>query len=88
MTRRCLSSTCVLAPPVIGSNAVWGVAQAFQTSILGHLGPEAIAANSIASTVFQIVSVICYGSASATSIVIGKTIGEGNAHKSRNMLSP
>ena len=70
-----------IGAPVIGSNAVWGVAQAFQTSILGHLGPEAIAANSIASTVFQIVSVICYGSASATSIVIGKTIGEGNAHK-------
>ena len=67
--------------PVIGSNAVWGVAQAFQTSILGHMGAASIAANSIASTVFQIVSVICYGSASATSIVIGKTIGEGNSHK-------
>ena len=50
---------------------------AVQTAILGHLGSEAIAANSIATTVFQILSVIVYGSASATSVLIGKTIGEG-----------
>ena len=63
--------------PVIASNAIWGLAMAVQTAILGHLGSEAIAANSIATTVFQILSVIVYGSASATSVLIGKTIGEG-----------
>ena len=63
--------------PVILSNAIWGIAQAVQTAILGHLGQGPIAANSIASTVFQILSVITYGAASASSILIGKTIGEG-----------
>lgn len=46
-----------------------------QTGILGHMGAAAIAANSIATIVFQIVSVVVYGSGSAASIFIGKTIG-------------
>ena len=36
------------------SGALWGVAQAAQTSILGHISAEAIAANSIAVVIFQI----------------------------------
>lgn len=54
-----------------------------QTSILGHLGQAPIAANSIASTVFQILSVIVYGAASASSIIMGKTIGEGRLNQAR-----
>ena len=63
--------------PVILANAQWGVAMGIQTGILGHMGGDAIAANSIATTVFQILTVITYGSASASSVLIGKTIGEG-----------
>ena len=50
---------------------------AAQTAILGHMGESAIAANSIATTIFQMVTVIVYASASATAVLIGKTIGEG-----------
>ncbi|MHB1152006.1 MAG: MATE family efflux transporter [Eubacteriales bacterium] len=63
--------------PLIASSAMWGVAQGTQTGILGRLGEATIAANSIASTVFQIISVVIYGAASATSVIIGKTLGEG-----------
>lgn len=62
--------------PVLLNAAMWGLAQMVQTGILGHLGAAAIAANSIATIVFQILSVVAYGSASAAGIVIGKTIGE------------
>lgn len=65
-----------IALPVIAGNALWGLAQAIQTAILGRLGSEAIAANSIATTLFQIVSVVTYASASAAGVLIGKTIGE------------
>lgn len=65
--------------PVIGSGAMWGIAQTVQTAILGHMGQSAIAANSVASTVFQVFSVICYGSASASAVLVGKLIGEGKA---------
>lgn len=65
--------------PVIGSGAMWGIAQTVQTAILGHMGQSAIAANSVAATVFQVFSVVCYGSASATAVLVGKLIGEGKA---------
>lgn len=47
-----------------------------QTAILGRLTDPVISANSIASTVFQIMSVFIYGAATASSVMIGKTIGE------------
>ena len=54
-----------------------------QTAILGHMGMTTIGANSIAVTVFQVLTVITYGSASAASVLIGKTIGEGNVGRVR-----
>ncbi|MEA4823192.1 MAG: MATE family efflux transporter [Clostridiaceae bacterium] len=63
--------------PMMLSGATWGLAMGIQSSILGHLGQSAISANSIATTLFQIVSVVAYGSANGTSVLIGKTIGEG-----------
>ncbi|MBR6430618.1 MAG: MATE family efflux transporter [Oscillospiraceae bacterium] len=65
------------ALPLIGSGAIWGVAQAAQTSILGHMTQTAIAANSIASVVYQVIGIISVATASASNVVIGKTVGEG-----------
>ena len=62
--------------PVLASNTMWGLAMAIQTAILGHLGQATITAGSIASTVFQIMSVVVYGCANASSVVVSKMIGE------------
>jgi putative MATE family efflux protein len=70
-----------IGSPILMSNAVWGAAMGAQTAILGHMGEASIAANSIATTIFQVVTVITYASASATAVVIGKTIGEGHIDK-------
>ena len=72
--------------PMIGSGFFWGAAMFVQAAILGHLqtaadGVSVIAANSVATTVFSIVSVFSYGAANATSVLIGKTIGEGKRRK-------
>ena len=63
--------------PVIVSGAMWGVAMAIQAAILGHMGAAAIAANSIAAAVFEVVTVVAYASASAAAVVIANTLGEG-----------
>lgn len=63
--------------PVLGSNTMWGLAMAIQTGILGHLGQASITAGSIASTVFQIISVVVYGCANASGVLVSKMIGEG-----------
>ena len=64
--------------PLILANGIWGVAMSVQTAILGRMGDDAIAANSIATTIFQVVSVVCYASGNASSVIIGKTVGEGD----------
>ena len=66
-----------VASPVMASGTSWGIAMAIQTAFLGHLEDSVITANSISSTLFQVVTVFIYGSASASSVMIGKTMGEG-----------
>lgn len=64
--------------PVIGSGGSWGVAMSVQTAIIGRLGAAAIGANAIAAPIFQVVAVL-YGSAgTASGVLIGKTVGEGD----------
>ena len=66
-----------VAFPLTLSSLSWGVAMAVQGTILGHLGSEAVlGANSIATTVFQLISVVLYAASSAAAVIIGKTIGE------------
>ena len=67
--------------PVVMANASWGIAMMIQTSILGHLGSNAIAANSIANSLFQVISVVTYGMGAASSVIIGKTVGKGELGK-------
>lgn len=64
--------------PVVLTGGLWGIAQAVQTSILGHISAETIAANSIATVVSQLFIVVGMSATNASSVTIGKTIGEGN----------
>ena len=72
-----------VATPVIVSGALWGIAQGAQTSVLGHIGASVIAANSIAVIVFQIFAVVGMSCANVGSVVMGKTVGEGQLNKVR-----
>ena len=62
--------------PLMGSGGSWGVAMTLQTAIIGRLGEAAIGANAIAAPVFQVVSVLYASSGNASSVLIGKTVGE------------
>ena len=66
-----------VAMPMMICGALWGVAQAAQTSVLGHISAETLAANSVASVLFQLFSVFGMSAATAASVIIGKTIGSG-----------
>lgn len=76
-----------VAIPVVLSGANWGIAMTIQTSILGHMGSAAIAANSIANSLFQVVSVMCYGLASAAGVLIGKAVGSGDLDKLKGYVN-
>ena len=67
-----------VALPIFMVQGLWGLNTALQTVILGHMTAAAIAANSVASTLFLMVKSIAVGASSTASIIIGKTIGTGN----------
>lgn len=67
-----------VASPLVVSGAFWGLGQAAQTAVLGHISAAAIAASSVATIVFQIISVVGLAGANASSVTIGKTIGQGH----------
>lgn len=66
-----------VASPVILTQTLWGLANALQTVILGHMSAVAIAAQSISSNIFLLLKVASVGASSAAAILIGKAIGEG-----------
>ncbi len=65
------------------ASLLWGLATPIQTGILGHLTPDAIAANSVSTTLFQYLKVVTQGEASAASVLIGQTVGKGDMGKIR-----
>ena len=77
LDRAVLKKFLQVGSPVVGGDAMWGIAQGAQTAIIGRMGASAIAASSISVTILQILTVIIHGSANATSVVTGKWIGTG-----------
>jgi putative MATE family efflux protein len=65
--------------PVIGASVMWAIGLFVQTAIMGRLRSDAVlAANAVAMTLFQLLSAFCYGLASASGVIIGKTVGESD----------
>lgn len=67
--------------PMIVVQALWGLNTALQTVILGHMTAAAIAANSVASSLFMLVKSMAVGASATASVIIGKTIGSGDMKK-------
>ena len=72
--------------PVVMACASWGIAMMIQTAVLGHLGSNAIAANSIANSLFQVITVVTYGISTASGVIIGKAVGSDNTHRLREYV--
>ncbi len=64
--------------PVILGDIFWGINLSVQGAIIGHMGAMVTAAASISMIIFQMVGVVIYGTAGATAIIIGQTVGTGN----------
>ena len=72
-----------VSAPIIGTAVVWGMGNAAQTMILGHMSASAIAAQSISNTLFLLLKVAAVGASSAASIIIGRAVGAGDMGKIR-----
>ena len=67
-----------LSLPALGNDVIWGVAFSMYSVIIGHLGTDAVAANSFVIVVRNFGTILCFGIASAGGILLGKEIGENH----------
>jgi len=63
--------------PMMGAALSWGVGFTGYTAIIGHMGSDAAAANSVAAVVRDLVCCMCIGISVAGGIVVGNELGAG-----------
>lgn len=74
-----------MALPAIGNDVSWGLAFSMYSVILGHLGNDAVAANSIVSVVRNLGSVLCFGIGNASGIIVGQILGENKIEEAKRV---
>lgn len=74
--RLLLKDFLVLSIPVVLNETLWGAGMSANAAILGQLGSPAAAANSVVRVIRELVMVMSIGLSAATSVLVGKAIGE------------
>ncbi len=69
--------------PVLANELVWGGGFAMYTVIMGRLGTDAVAANSIANIAKNLVICFCLGLGGGGSILVGNELGAGHPDRAR-----
>lgn len=69
--------------PVLGNELVWGGGFTMYSVIMGHLGTDAVAANSIANIVKNLVASLALGIGNGGSILVGNELGAGRLETAR-----
>lgn len=70
-----------ISTPIILNEMCWSIGSSMICIIVARMGTIVVAANSINNMVNQFATLFMYGLASASSVIIGNTIGEGNTNK-------
>lgn len=69
--------------PVLGASLVWGIAFVSYSVILGHMGSDAVAANSIASIAKSMIQCVIRGVSAGAGILIGNLLGANELEKAK-----
>lgn len=76
-----------LSLPALLNDLAWSVAFSMYSVILGHLGSDAVAANSLVVVVRNFGTVLCFGTASAGGILLGNVMGENDMERAKEYAS-
>ena len=69
--------------PLMGGSLCWGVGFTSYTAIMGHMGTDAAAANSVSAVVRDLICCMCNGIGSAAGIIVGNELGAGRLDMGR-----
>lgn len=67
--------------PVLFNELLWSTGASMISVVVGRLGTDIVAANSINTVAHQFVTVFIFGLSNAAAVIIGNTIGEGKKEK-------
>ena len=67
--------------PVLFNELLWSTGASTLSIVVGRMGTDVVAANSIATVTHQFVTIFIFGLSNASSVIIGNTIGEGKKDK-------
>ncbi len=70
--------------PALVNDIAWGVAYSMYSVIMGHLGSDIVAANSVVTVCRNLCTTIGFSLSAASSILIGKELGENNIEQAGN----
>lgn len=73
--------------PALLNDCFWTLAFSTYSIILGHMNSDMVAAVSVATTVRDLLTVVCYGLGSAGTVLLGKSLGEGQMDKAKKDAS-
>ena len=73
-----------LSLPALGNDISWSVAFSMYSVIIGHMGTDAVAANSFVSVVRNFGTILCFATASAGGILLGNIIGENKLEEAED----
>lgn len=71
------------ALPILGGALFWGIGFTSYTAIMGHIGGDAAAANSVAAVVRDLMCSVSAGISVAGGILVGNELGAGKLEKGR-----
>lgn len=70
-------------PGMLASSLAWGLSITMHAFILGHLGSDATAANSVTSVAQQLIQGMTHGLASGGGIILGKLLGQNKLEEAK-----
>lgn len=69
--------------PILGNELAWGCGFTMYSVVMGHMGSDAVAANSIANIAKNLMICFCLGIANGGSILVGNELGAGRLDRAR-----
>jgi len=69
---------CLYGMPVLLNELLWAMGISAQNMIIGRMGREVVAANSITANVDKLAGIMIMGIANASAVIVGKAVGSGD----------
>lgn len=73
--------------PALGNDISWGLAFSMYSVIMGHMGTDVVAANSLVTVVRNFGTTFCFGIASGGTILLGNIIGSNQLEDAKECAS-